>query len=64
MTLPAFAFERRRRQHGARSYAADASAQQQTHWPRMLLSIDETDGRTDGWAPDRYISPYAGGQRQ
>ena len=46
MTLPAFAFERR--QHGARSYAADASAQQQTHWPRMLLSIDETDGRTDG----------------
>jgi len=51
MTLPAFAAERWRLQHGARSYrstaAADAGAQQQTRRPPLLLSIDGTDRRTD-----------------
>jgi len=41
MTLPAFAAERRRLHHGARSYrsisAADAEAQQQTRQPPLML---------------------------
>ena len=51
MTLPAFAAERGRLQHGARSHrlisAADAGAQQQTRRPQLLLSVDGTDRRTD-----------------
>jgi len=46
---------------GARSYrpifAARARAQQQTSRTPLLLSIDETDGRTDKRTPDRYIDP-------
>ena len=51
MTLPAFAAERRRLHHGARSYrsisAVDAEAQQQTRRPPLMLSIAGTDRRTD-----------------
>jgi len=69
MTLPAFAAERWRLQHGARSHrlisAADSGAQQQTHRPPLLLSIDGTDRRTDRRTPDRYIDlvPLTMGQR-
>ena len=44
---------------GSRSYrslsAARAGAQQQTHRPPQLLSIDGTDGRT----PDRFMTALA-----
>jgi len=50
VTLPAFAAERRRLQHSARSAPAAItdifclhSAQQQTRRPPLLLSADETD---------------------
>jgi len=43
---------------GARSYRPIfARAQQQTSRTPLLLSIDETDGRTDKRTPDRYIDP-------
>jgi len=50
MTLPAFAAERWRLQHGPADidrYAADAGAQQQTRRPPLLLSTDGADRRTD-----------------
>jgi len=37
--------------------AARARAQQQTSGTSLLLSTDETDRRTDGRTPDRYIDP-------
>ena len=47
MTLPAFAAERRRMQHGARSYrpisVVYAGAQQRTRRLPLMLSIDGTD---------------------
>ena len=52
MTLPPSAAERRRLQLGAHSYrsisAANAGAQQLISRPPLLMSIDWTDGRTDG----------------
>jgi len=60
MTLPTFAAEHRRLQHGARSYRSISTA-------RMALSskpagrrcccrsMGQTDGRTDEWMPRRYI---------
>jgi len=32
-------------------------AQQQTRRPPLLLSIDGTDRRSDGWTPDLHIDP-------
>ena len=55
VTLPAFAAEGRRLQHGAhscRSISLAAGCSVATHQPPLLLSIDGTDrqmdGRTDG----------------
>ena len=60
MTLPACAAERRRLQHGARSYrsmsAIDAGAQQQTRRPQLLLLVDGTEERTDRRTPDLYTT--------
>jgi len=57
--LPAFAAERRRLQHGARScrsiFPAHTALEQLTCRPPLLLSTDGTDRQTDGWTPDRYI---------
>ena len=49
--MPAFAAERRRLHLLIDSIglsAADAGAEQQTHRPQLLLSIDETERRTEG----------------
>jgi len=56
MTLPAFAVERWRLQHGARSYrsisAADAGAPQQmrsaANPPAAVAAADQWDRQTDG----------------
>jgi len=51
MTLPAFAAERRRLQHGARSYLLPAG-RWATNPPASVAAVDrwdrQTDGRTDG----------------
>jgi len=61
-TLPAFAAESRRLQHGARSCrlisAADDCDQQQTRGaPQLLQPNDGTDRLTDGRTTDRYKNP-------
>jgi len=54
-TLPAFAAERRRLLSIDISW--QRGAQQQTRRTPLLLSIDGTDGQTDGRTLDRFIDP-------
>jgi len=56
MTLPAFAAERRRLQHGARSYFLPAG-RWATNPPASVAAVDRWDRRTDGRTPDRYKDP-------
>jgi len=74
VTLPAFAAERRaaapllpraRRPPLSIDISCPRGAQQQTRRTPLLLSIDGTDGQTDGRTLDRYIdpAPYAGSVR-
>jgi len=54
MTLPAFAAERRRMQHGARSYQSIAAANP----PADVAAVDRWDRETDDrQTPVRYIDP-------
>jgi len=63
MTLPAFAAERRRLQHGARSALAAidrhvlSTERSAANSPAAVAAVDRRDRRTDGRTPDRYADP-------